>query len=288
MKKYFFLLIFIFPNFVFSQKVEKLPLQKYKVAVLSDSLSETSGITFFQDKLYTFNDGGNPAEFYEISPQTGKIIQHYSTHFVNKDWEAIAQDGQYLYLGDFGNNAGKRKDLSIYQIDLLHPEHFQKFEFEYQDQSQFSPPYLKHDFDAEALIFFEGKLHIFTKKWASNSVSRYSLNVQNHQKQSLKNEETYPTGFVVTDASFFRGILYVVGYTKKGQVYMMCFEKDAEGNFLKKPLRKLKLGNATRIGQVEGIAVNEKGIYITCERFSKWFINCQQHLYFVPFKSLYP
>ena len=57
MKKLLIFLSFLFSIYSFSQKLEKIPLRKYKIATLSDSLRETSGLTFLKDKLYTFNDG---------------------------------------------------------------------------------------------------------------------------------------------------------------------------------------------------------------------------------------
>ena len=117
MKKLFIFLSFLFSIYSFSQKLEKIPLRKCKIATLSDSLRETSGLTFLKDKLYTFNDGGNPNLVFEVDKDPGKILNKLQTNFPNKDWEAITNDGENLYIGDFGNNAGNRKDLAIYKIE---------------------------------------------------------------------------------------------------------------------------------------------------------------------------
>ena len=37
-------------------------------------------------------------------------------NFPNKDWESDYQRWRKFYIGDFGNNAGNRKDLAIYKI----------------------------------------------------------------------------------------------------------------------------------------------------------------------------
>ena len=50
MKKLLFFLSFLISLHSFSQKTEKLALRKYKIATLSDSLKETSGLDFFQNK----------------------------------------------------------------------------------------------------------------------------------------------------------------------------------------------------------------------------------------------
>lgn len=293
MKKLLIFLSFLISFHFFSQKVEKLPLRKYKIASLSDSLKETSGLTFLKDHLYTFNDSGNSNEIFEIDKISGKILNKIQMNFPNKDWEAITNDGENLYIGDFGNNAGNRKDLAIYKINsfcIPNTERVscneKKVLFNYQNQKEFKTNYLNHNFDAEAMIFLNGNIHLFTKEWSSKNVSHYIINLQNIENQSIIKIESYEIGFVVTDASYFEGKLYVVGYTKKGKIFMMIFEENSDGLFFSKPLKKYKLGSALTIGQVEGIAVNKDGIYISNESFAKFIFNAKQRLYFIPFHQL--
>ena len=284
MKK--FILVFLFFSFLFSfsQKTEKLALRKYKIATLSDSLKETSGLTFLKDKLYTLNDGGNTNEIFEIDKNSGKILSKLKINFPNKDWEAITSDGENFYIGDFGNNAGSRKDLAIYKTDFK--GNYSKNSFNYSAQDDFSTRYLSHNYDAEAMIFRNEKIHVFSKEWSSKNISHYIVDVQNSENQSLVSLESFHAGFVITDAAYFEGKLYVVGYTRKAKVYMMIFEGNSEGLFFSKPLRKYKLGSFLSVGQVEGIAVNQDGIYISNEDFSKFIFSVKQRLYFIPFQKL--
>jgi len=284
MKK--FILVFLFFSFLFSfsQKTEKLALRKYKIATLSDSLKETSGLTFLKDKLYTLNDGGNTNEIFEIDKNSGKILSKLKTDFPNKDWEAITSDGENFYIGDFGNNAGSRKDLAIYKTDFQ--GNYSKNSFNYFVQNDFSTRYLSHNYDAEAMIFLNEKIHVFSKEWSSKNISHYIVDVQNSENQSLVSLESFHAGFVITDAAYFEGKLYVVGYTRKAKVYLMIFEGNSEGLFFSKPLKKYKLGSFLSVGQVEGIAVNKEGIYISNEDFSKFIFSVKQRLYFIPFEKL--
>jgi len=284
MKKLFIFLSFLISIYSFSQKLENIPLRKYRIATLSDSLRETSGLTFFKDKLYTFNDGGNPNLVFEIDENSGKILNKLQANFPNKDWEAITNDGENLYIGDFGNNAGNRKDLAIYKIE--NSTNSYKIQFNYQNQKEFKTNYLNHDFDCEAMIFLDNKIHLFSKEWSLKNISHYIINFQNSENQTVTKIETLPIGFVVTDASYFEGKLYVVGYTKKGKVFMMIFEENSDGLFFSKPSKKYKLGSALTIGQVEGIAVNKDGVYISNESFSKSIFKVKQSLYFVPFEKI--
>lgn len=280
------ILVFLFFSFLFSfsQKTEKLALRKYKIATLSDSLKETSGLTFLKDKLYTLNDGGNTNEIFEIDKNSGKILSKLKTDFPNKDWEAITSDGENFYIGDFGNNAGNRRDLAIYKTDFQ--GNYSKNSLNYSAQNEFSTRYLSHNFDAEAMIFLNEKIHVFSKEWRSKNISHYIVDLQNSENQSLVSLESFHAGFVITDAAYFQGKLYVVGYTKKAKVYLMIFEGNSEGLFFYKPLKKYKLGSFLSIGQVEGITINQDGIYISNEDFSKFIFSVKQRLYFIPFEKL--
>ena len=284
MKNLLFFLSFLISLHSFSQKTEKLPLRKYKIAVLSDSLRETSGLTFFKDQLYTINDGGNPNIIYEIDKNSGKILKKIQTNFPNKDWEAITNDGENLYIGDFGNNAGNRRDLTIYSID--NQQEINVIKFSYQNQKDFSVNYLNHDFDAEAMVFINNKIHLFTKEWSAKKVSHYIINPKSSENQSVTKLENFNTGFVVTDAAYYENKLYVIGYTKKAKTYLMIFEQNDEGLFFSNPTKKYRLGSALTVGQIEGIAVNTDGIYISNEGFSKFIFRAKPNLYFVPFDRL--
>ena len=284
MKKTLIFLNLLISLVIFSQKTEKLPLRKYKIAVLSDSLRETSGLTFFKDRLYTINDGGNPNIIYEIDKNSGKILKKIQTNFPNKDWEAITNDGENLYIGDFGNNAGNRRDLTIYSID--NQQEINVIKFSYQNQKDFSVNYLNHDFDAEAMVFINNKIHLFTKEWSAKKVSHYIINPKSSENQSVTKSESFNTGFVVTDAAYYENKLYVIGYTKKAKTYLMIFEQNDEGLFFSNPTKKYRLGSALTVGQIEGIAVNADGIYISNEGFSKLIFNVNPNLYFIPFNRL--
>ena len=284
MKKTLIFLNLLISLVIFSQKTEKLPLRKYKIAVLSDSLRETSGLTFFKDRLYTINDGGNPNIIYEIDKNSGKILKKIQTNFPNKDWEAITNDGENLYIGDFGNNAGNRRDLTIYSID--NQQEINVIKFSYQNQKDFSVNYLNHDFDAEAMVFINNKIHLFTKEWSAKKVSHYIINPKLSENQSVTKSESFNTGFVVTDAAYYENKLYVIGYTKKAKTYLMIFEQNDEGLFFSNPTKKYRLGSALTVGQIEGIAVNTDGIYISNEGFSQFIFRAKPNLYFVPFDRL--
>lgn len=278
-----------FSIFGFAQNTKTLRLKKYKVATLSDTIRETSGLNFFDEKLYTFNDSGNTSELFEIDKNSGKILNILKTDLKNKDWEALTNDGSHFYIGDFGNNLGTRKDLKIYKIpfvnDTLKLDSIKIISFNYPEQIDFSRKNISNNFDAEAMIFLGGNIHLFTKEWETNTVSHYFINPEIAENQSAKKSENFDTGFVVTDSAYFRGKLYFVGYKKNTDAFLMIFNETEPGIFFNEKPRKYFLGSTLTIGQIEGIAVDENGIYISGEEFTK-IVKITQSLYFVPFKDL--
>ena len=108
MKNGFVFLFSFFTFFVYSQKS----------ILLSDELKEISGIQFINDSLLVaHNDGGNGPMLYFLNPNTGSILKRVVVKDVkNTDWEDITLDGKYLYIGNFGNNENKRKNLSIIRV----------------------------------------------------------------------------------------------------------------------------------------------------------------------------
>ncbi|SEH30129.1 hypothetical protein [Chryseobacterium culicis] len=296
MKKILLIVILFAGQSAFAQQTDFLKIKKYRVGYLEDTIQETSGLNILNGKLYTFNDSGNPAELFEIDKKNGKIIRKLKTNLINTDWEALASDGENFYIGDFGNNEGTRKDLMIYKVPYQRldesttikiPGSERSFDgtkilFYYPEQTEFTSKNIKNDFDAEAMIYLNGKLHIFTKEWASKSTSHYIVDPEISELQKAEKTETYKTGFVVTDASYFDKKLYLVGYTKKTEVFLDVFTETEPGIFFKEKPKHYYLGSALSLSQIEGISVDESGIYISGEKFRSPLGTTKPSFYFIP------
>ena len=266
----------------FAQQADFLKIGRYRVAYLSDSLKENSGLSFRNGKLYTINDGGNSSEIFEIDKSSGKILKTIKTGLQNHDWEAIASDSLHLYTGDFGNNVGTRTDLRIYKIPFENSGETKVISFFYPEQKDFSRKVLKTDFDAEALLILNGKIHVFTKEWSSRSTTHYVLNPEFTENQAAEKTESFKTGFFVTDAAYLQGKLYLIGYTKNTEVFLSVFDETEPGVFFKEQPRKYYLGSSLVIGQIEGIEVDENGVYISGEEFRTPLGTAKQAFYFIP------
>ena len=276
-----FFVFFLFAN-GFAQQTDFLKIGKYRVSYLSDSLKENSGLSLRKGKLYTMNDGGNSSEIFEIDKSSGKILKTIKTGLTNIDWEAIASDSLYFYTGDFGNNAGTRKDLKIYKIPYDNNSAAQEIPFFYPEQQDFSRKIINNDFDAEAMIVLNGKIHVFTKEWVSKSTTHYVVNPELGDNQPAEKTESFRTSFVVTDAAYFDGKLFLIGYTKNTEVFLSVFKESEPGVFFSKQPKKYYLGSSLSVGQIEGIAVDENGVYISGEEFRTPLGTAKQAFYFIP------
>lgn len=147
---------------------------------LPDEVFETSGLIFFNESLITHNDSGNEPILYELDTLNLSIKRRITISNVdNIDWEAITQDEEYIYIGDFGNNLGTRVDLAIHRISK---EDFISFDaveatsinFSYEDQEDFTNNG-NSDWDAEAFFIFNNQFVILTKQWKSFGSVAYTL-----------------------------------------------------------------------------------------------------------------
>jgi hypothetical protein len=286
MKKFFLTFTIVISTFSFSQQKEVFKIRKYRINYLNEKIQETSGLNIFNGKLYTFNDSGNSPELFELDKTSGEILNTLKINGKNKDWEALTNDGKNFYIGDFGNNGGTRRDLEIYKVPFennsLKNDSIKLISFEYPEQEEFIPKYTITNFDAEAMIYLNGKIHLFTKEWSSKSTTHYIIDPEISEKQKAEKIESFKTNYVVTDACYFDKKLYLIGYTKRTEVFLSIFNETESGLFFQESPIRYYLGSALSIGQIEGIAVDDTGIYISGEKFHSPLGGEKQSLYFIP------
>ena len=112
-----FLLQSIFGVVIAQPNLPTVTLTPVYSVQLPSELLETSGITRFQQGLVAHNDNSDE-QLYVIDTLNGSILQTFTLNGTsNFDWEEITQDSLYLYVGDFGNNAGNRTDSHILRIE---------------------------------------------------------------------------------------------------------------------------------------------------------------------------
>jgi hypothetical protein len=250
---------------------------------LPAELLETSGITRFQQGLVTHNDNSDE-NLYVIDTLNGAILQTFSLNGTsNFDWEEITQDSLYLYVGDFGNNAGSRTDLHILRIEksslLESTPAIDTIAFAYEDQIDFTPSNQNTPFDCEAFIAGTDSLFLFTKNWNDLSTVCYSVPKVPGNYLAQRKDSSGVNG-LITGATYLpnKRLIILSGYSSLLQPFMYLLF-DFEGTDFFSSFQQ-KINPSLNFHQVEGVYTsNGIDVYITNEYFSQSFITNQQKLH---------
>jgi hypothetical protein len=244
------------------------------VTALNEELNETSGLIWLEDRLISHNDSGDDHFLYEVDTLTGEISrQVVVVNAASSDWEDICADENYIYIGDFGNNAGTRTDLRIYRVSiesylsaLNDTVYCDTILFNYSDQLSFEPATYTTNFDAEALIAYNDSLYIFTKNWGNYRTNIYSL-PKSPGTYSISKIDSIDTEGLVTGAVYNPESeeIILTGYTIFDP-FIYYISEFSENNF--------SYGSNLRIApsfegsiQIEGIAAfNAHQYYVSSEK----------------------
>lgn len=188
------------------------------VANLPTTVNETSGLIYFNDQLVTHNDSGNAPELYEISSTDGTVIRTVTiSNATNVDWEDIAQDDTYIYIGDIGNNNGNRTNLKIYRIlksdfEANSSVTAEIINYSYANQTDFTSSPNSNDWDAEGFVIYDSQILLFTKNWVTSQVNVYAFpkTIGTHTASLVSN---YNIGGLVTAADYVDHKIYLTGYS---------------------------------------------------------------------------
>lgn len=239
---------------------------------LDATLSETSGIIFWDNRLWTHNDNSD-TKLYALDTLYGSIVQPYPLDgIINTDWEEISQDDDYIYIGDFGNNSGNRDDLKIFRAEknsiLNNSAVFDSVCFSYADQTDFDPASYDSDFDCEAFIVSGDTIFLFTKEWASNGTSLYSI-PKTPGTYTAKRRSSWDVNGLITGAVYLedKRIIVLSGYSERLKPFIyLLYDFDGLDFF---GGNKRKIDVLLPYHQIEAITTNN-GIkyFITNEYFS--------------------
>ena len=260
----------IFPLLVHGQQLIFL-------TAIQDSIKETSGLIYLNQKLITHNDSEGRPALYEIDSISGNVIRTVAiSNATNIDWEDICYDSTYLYIGDFGNNDGSRTDLKIYRLPITSylttvndTVTVDTIQFNYSDQTDFTPTQFSTNFDAEALISYNDSLYIFTKNWGNSWTNIYALPKTPGTYQISKIDRINSQG-LVTGATYnpVSNTILLIGYTFVSpfiiEISNFTFNEFSSGTierYLISPPPEFSY-------QMEGITfLNQNQYYITAEKF---------------------
>ena len=280
MKKYLIFTSFLFSSALYysciSLDSDIKQIDVTEVQEFSDKLDEVSGMTYVNDTLWVIQDSGNPDKIYQVATD-GKLLREVKLNGIkNHDWEALTSDEDgNVYIGDFGNNNNKRKNLAIYKInradlkkDVI--DSIQKIEFYYEDQEEFPPKKDELFYDCESFLHKDGYFYLFTKNRSKDfdgTTHIYKIpNEIGEHKAILLNKYVTCDKFTtcsITDVAISPDEDKVVLLSNKR---MWIFSDFVEDNFTKGSLKEVQFNSFT---QREGVTFKDNDILLISDEKTK-------------------
>lgn len=248
---------------------------------LPAELREASGLYYAApDSMWWHNDSGDQPRLV-LTDGKGNLKKQVLLSGKNQDWEDITADKNgNIYIGDFGNNQNKRRDLCIY-IYNVNNKKLDSILFQYPDQQAFPPPPAQCNFDLEGFLWQSDTLHLFSKNRLLSGnyyTKHYILPAQPgtyiatfQDSIRLKNRVVTaaaisPDGKTVALLSYY--FRKVLGFIPKTRTTVWIFQNFKSGNILKGTLQKQKIWKFPFIPtQYECLDfIDNQHVYIASER----------------------
>ena len=239
---------------------------------LPKQLHEISGLLIYDQLFWGFNDSGGEAKLCAFNKK-GAIKRETEIDGVeNIDWESITQDADNIYIGDFGNNNGYRKNLRILKLNKAnfskgaeHTIEAEKIGFEYDKQDTFGYAPISTPFDCEAMISFSNALYIFSKDWQRGTTVSYKI-PKEAGKYRLTALDTFNVrGFITgADVSPDKKRLALLGYADY-HTFIWLFTDFVNDDFFGGESLRIEIPNLDD-AQSEGISFwGNDSLLVSCE-----------------------
>jgi len=198
----------------------------------------------------------------------------YIDNYPNIDWEDITADNHYIYIGDFGNNNGTRKDLRVLKLakseitnsPTVHLN-AQSIQFSYSDQTDFIEN-SKSNFDCEAIISMDTSLYLFSKNKGDGHTRAYRLS-KHAGVYTISPYTTYDVKGKICGAAFNheKKEIALIGYTaSQTNAFVWILNDFKDNEFFSGNKTKVEIGNNFMRWKTEGITYkNKESLFISCE-----------------------
>lgn len=249
------------------------------LANLPSGMNEISGLAPYGDMLIGHNDRDNPPNLFVFEKLEGAISHNMTViNRSNFDWEDLTYDQNYLFIGDVGNNDGNRTNLAIYRVPWsnFNPESSTDvladatLAFSYPEQTQFNQA--DHNFDCEAIFYWESHIYLFTKNRLDRRSNLYRISAQPGPPQFAELLGGFNSSGRISGADINAdgSILALIGYNRNGNCFVWKFTDFLPGNFLSSRKEQYILGPFSTFGQMESIHFeNDSTLYIASETVSE-------------------
>jgi len=243
------------------------------VKKLPKAVNETSGLMVYDGLIWTINDSGGKNIVYGLNPASGEVEREVRIlNAKNRDWEAMASDGKFVYIADVGNNHGTRMDLGIYKVPVSFFDSAsskvdaEKIYFAWPEQKYFIKSTHNNPWDCEAMLVFGDSLVLFTKDWVKRKTRMYVLSKE-PGKQMARYHSGFDAGVLVTGASLspdYKTLVMSAYYAY--DPYLLVFYNFKGMDFFKGSYKKIEYP-VYHDAQTEGICFKgNDSILVSAER----------------------
>ncbi|MEI6899356.1 MAG: T9SS type A sorting domain-containing protein [Bacteroidota bacterium] len=240
------------------------------LTTLSTTVNESSGLVNIDNAIWTHNDSGGLPCLYQIDSANGSILRTVNImNASNVDWEDLAFDSTYVYIGDFGNNSGSRTDLKVYRIlrsalATSNTVQAETINFSYSDQTSWVPSPNATDFDCESFISYQGSLYLFSKDWVDHKTRMYQL-ISIPGTRVAQYQSTFDALGLITAAEMLpNNVLVLQAYTATINPYTWLFQQFTGTNFFAGTSTKLTWSGFI---QTEGVCfADTNGVFVSSEK----------------------
>jgi hypothetical protein len=125
----------------------------FSVLISDPALSEVSGMVATSNALQVHNDSGDGPYLYNLAYDGQRMTPYQFADVKPIDVEAVALDGDTIYIGDVGRNGSREPVYTVYRWPNQNPLHFR------------FPSNAVHDI--EAMIVINGTVMVITKQYRS-------------------------------------------------------------------------------------------------------------------------
>jgi hypothetical protein len=215
------------------QSKKRFPvLTAHKIALIAEELDEISGLATTANHFWGNNDSLGESAIYAFDKQSLKLAKIvYIEGATNFDWEELAQDDDFIYIADTGDNIAFRRSVDIYKVAKIDLETIMadavlgsieqrstvksvKLKIRYAAKNNFLPT-KEHNFDSEALTVVGDSLWLFTKNRLNQQTSLYKLD-KKAKEQKISAALELPVQGLITAADYNadNNKLLLLGYSQ--------------------------------------------------------------------------
>ncbi|MBX9851819.1 MAG: hypothetical protein K2X86_08680 [Cytophagaceae bacterium] len=238
------------------------------ITQLASQFAPNSALKYKDLRTWTIIDKQDEKKIYSIDMVTGNQKEEIEVPGISGvNFEALSASATHFFIGDIGNNDGSRMDLKIYMVpkpavyNPVNTASFEVIEYIYPEQTDFRKN-TNTNYNAEALLYFNGYLYVFTKNHGDKKTYLYEIPAQPGSYEA-RLRGIFDSKGLITDADISPSGNKVVlaGQNKDSGKTFLWILKDFNGSaFFSGKKFLVETGAITTLGQLEGVSFYDDNI----------------------------